>query len=213
MRERSEPAPVRDVVLVSGLWVPAAGMAPVAARLRPAGFSPRTFAYYGREPFEANLERLAAFAVRGEASEPPHFVGHSLGGVLVFDMLSERADVAAGRIVLLGAPVRGSLAGRRLGRYAAGRWLLGGCAARWEQRTAAWRRRESLGVIAGTLPLGLGRMLGRLPGQNDGVVCVDETSVAGMAAQALLKHAHSSLAFSADVAVHIRRFLLDGRFA
>ena len=204
---------MREVVLASGLWVPAAGMALIAARLRRAGFRPRTFAYYGRQPLGRNIERLAAFAAALPADEPPHFVGHSLGGVLVFDMLCARPESLAGRVVLLGSPVRGSLAGRRLGRHAAGRWLLGECEPRWQAREAVWRRRESLGVIAGTLPLGLGRLLGRLPGEHDGVVCVEETSVDGMAQRALVRQAHSTLAFSRQVAGLVERFLRTGTFA
>ncbi len=204
---------MREVVLVSGLWVPAAGMALVAARLRHAGFAPRVFSYYGRAPLEENVERLARFAGAGRASEEPHFVGHSLGGVLVFDMLSAFPSVVAGRVVLLGSPVRGSLAGRRLARHAAGRWLLGASRLRWGARAAAWRRPEALGVISGTLPLGLGRLLGRLPGHNDGVVCVAETTVDGMRDQALVRQGHSTLAFSREVAGLVQRFLLTERFA
>jgi len=200
-----------EVVLVSGLWVPAAAMALLAARLRRAGFSPRTFAYYGREPVAANLERLAEFA-RPTSAAPPHFVGQSLGGVLIFDMLSVRADVPAGRIVLLGAPVRGSLSGRRLARHAVGRWMLGGCAPRWQEREAVWRRREPLGVIAGTAPLGLGRGLGRLPGEHDGVVLVEETEVTG-AERVRVPEGHSPLAFSPRVAALVQRFLRAGHFA
>lgn len=204
---------MRDVVLASGLWVPAAATAFIAARLQRAGFSPATFAYYGREPLEANLARLAHFVRTRRFEDAPHFVGHSLGGVLVFDMLSVCPDIAAGRIVLLGAPVRGSMAGRRLARYAAGRWMLGGCAARWREREAAWRRSEALGVIAGTRPIGLGRLLGHLPEDNDGVVLVEETTVEGMAERALVHQAHSQLGFSARVAALVERFLARGSFA
>ncbi len=198
-------------MLVSGLWVPALAMALLAARLRRAGFAPHVFAYYGRQPLAANLERLADFSRRLPGGRP-HFVGQSLGGVLVFDMLSVRLDVPAARVVLLGAPVRGSLSGRRLARHAPGRWLLGGCAPRWEEREAAWRRPERLGVVAGTAPLGLGRVLGRLPGVNDGVVTVEETAVAG-AEQTRVAQGHSMLAFSRHVAALVQRFLREGRFS
>ncbi|HEX7054217.1 MAG TPA: hypothetical protein VF211_09855 [Burkholderiales bacterium] len=198
----------QDVVLVPGLWVPAATMALLAARLRRAGFAPRTFAYHGRAPLSLNIERLAEFAGRGA----PHFVGQSLGGVLIFDMLNARGDVPAGRVVLLGAPVRGSLAGRRLARHAIGRWMLGGSAERWQEREAAWRRSEPLGVVAGTAPLGLGRLLGRLPGENDGVVRVEEAALPG-AALALVAQGHSPMAISSRVAELVARFLREGRFA
>lgn len=208
---RGDAAMPEAVVLVSGLWAPAASMAVLAARLRRGGFAPRTFAYSGREPLAANLERLAEFSRAGEAAAP-HFVGQSLGGVLIFDMLSARADVPAGRVVLLGAPVRGSLSGRRLAGHALGRWMLGGCAPRWQERDAVWRRREALGVIAGTAPLGLGRGLGRLPGEHDGVVRVEETEVTG-AERVRVPQGHSPLAFSRRVAALVQRFLRTGRFA
>jgi hypothetical protein len=201
-----------DVVLVSGLWAPALAMAVLASRLRRAGFAPSIFPYYGRAPLAANLERLADFALRLRDPAAPHFVGLSLGGVLVFDMLSARADVPAGRIVLLGAPVRGSLAGRRVGGHAVGRWMLGGSAPRWEERGAAWRRGEPLGVIAGTRPRGLASALGGLPGEHDGVVRVEETAVTG-AERVLVPESHSPLVFSRRVAALVRGFLREGRFA
>jgi pimeloyl-ACP methyl ester carboxylesterase len=204
---------VREVVLASGLWVPAAGMALVAARLRRAGFAPRTFGYYGREPLEANIERFARFVGASRSADAPHLVGHSLGGVLVFDMLSARPDIAVGRVVLLGAPVRGSLSGRRLGRHTVGRWMLGAGAPRWHERDVEWRRCEALGVVAGTWPVGLGQLLGRLPRENDGVVCVEETTVSGMAERVLVRHGHTMLAFSREVASLVQRFLHAGRFA
>ena len=198
-----------EVVLAPGLWMPAAAMALIAWRLARAGYGTRTFSYRGREPLEANIERLLRF-IDGRSV---HFVGHSLGGVLVYDALARHAEVPAGRVVLLGAPVRGCLAGRRLGSRALGRWMLGACASRWECRAASWTRPEPLGVVAGTLPVGLGRALGPLPGENDGVVCVDETAVQGMAQQMLVREAHSMLGVSRRVAALVETFLRSGRFA
>jgi hypothetical protein len=70
-----------------------------------------------------------------------------------------------------------------------------------------------LGVVAGTLPLGLGRVLGGLPDANDGVVRVAETEVEGMAARALLAQGHSMLIVSAAVQAMLERFLASGKFA
>ncbi|MBC7803327.1 MAG: acetyltransferase, partial [Candidatus Parcubacteria bacterium] len=76
-----------------------------------------------------------------------------------------------------------------------------------------WPRPEALGVIAGTLPLGLGRVLGRLPGMNDGVVCLDETEVEGMAERLVLRVGHSAMLISATVAAQTSAFLSHGKFA
>jgi pimeloyl-ACP methyl ester carboxylesterase len=198
-----------EVVLVAGLWMPAALMAPLGARLARAGYRPRRFAYSGRESLEGAIERLADFT-RGRA---PHFVGHSLGGVLIFDTLDRYRELTAGRIVLIGAPVTGCLAGRRLASWGVGRWMLGASAPRWQDRAARWQRAEPLGVIAGTRAFGLGRMLGVLPRENDGVVRVEETTVQGMAERVLLREGHSMLAVSRRVSALVERFLRAGRFA
>lgn len=198
-----------EVVLVPGLWMPAAAMAFIAAQLSRAGFKTYRFGYWGRAPLEANIERLARF-IDGRGC---HLVGHSLGGVLIFDTLRRRAGLSCGRIVLLGAPVRGSLAGRRLESHAFGRWFMGACAARWAECEARWERPEALGVIAGTLPVGLGRAWGALPGENDGVVRLDETAVDGMTERVMLRLGHSMLPLSRQVAGLVQRFLSAARFA
>jgi pimeloyl-ACP methyl ester carboxylesterase len=198
-----------EVVLVPGLWMPAAAMALLSARLGRAGFRTQRFAYSGREPLEQAIERLGRLVHERSA----HFVGHSLGGVLIFDLLEAHRDIAARRVVLLGSPVRGCYAGQRFAGGALGRWMLGACAPRWQARDARWQRPEPLGVIAGTRPLGLGRALGSLPGENDGVVRAEETCVEGMADRVLVRESHSMLAFSARVAVLVTQFLRAGRFA
>ena len=198
-----------QVVLVHGLWNPSPLMWPLAARLESAGYGARVFSYPGRGPHEANIEALAGFARDGAA-----FVAHSLGGLLVLDTLSRHAEIEAHKVVLLGAPVRGCLAGRRFRSGKLGRWMMGACCALWEERPARWSRGAPLGVIAGTLPLGLGRIVGgALPGANDGVVCVDETTVEGMADRALVRCGHTMLITSRSVARMVERFLTLGRFA
>ena len=195
------------VVLAPGLWFPGAVLQLLAKRLEERGYEARIFAYSGRKSHAANVEALARFAPAQAC-----FVGHSLGGVLVLDMLNRHPEVEAAAAVLLGAPVRGSLCGRRLGTAALGRWMLGECQALWDERPARWTRPAPLGVVAGTLPVGLGRALGRLPGVNDGVVCVEETTVDGMSERALVRAGHSMLVLSRSVGALIDRFLRSGRF-
>lgn len=198
------------VVLVPGLWVPAASMAVLAKRLARRGYAPVYFPYAGRHSFEASAERLARFA--RALPEPAHYIGHSLGGVLVLETLSRHADLPVRSALLLGSPARGCLAGRRLGAARMGRWMMGACWKLWDAHEAGWPRPEPLGVIAGTLPLGLGRLLGRLPEKNDGVVCLSETEVHGMAERALVATGHSTLVLSGQVARLAGRFLARGSF-
>ena len=199
-----------DVILVHGLWVPGVLMHPLAVQLECAGFRSHTFSYLGTaRPLAAHVERLARFA---RDIGPAHFVGHSLGGMVVMETLCRRPGIAAGRVVLLGTSARGNSAGRRLAGHAAGRWLLGASAPLWCERDARWTRGERLGVIAGTRPIGLGRLLGRLTGTNDGVVTVEETTVEGMSDRISLPVGHSQMLISARVATQVVAFLADGKF-
>ncbi len=203
---------VRAVVLVHGLWLPALAMTPLAARLQAAGFRCHLFSYHGRErPLEAHAERLARYA-RGIG--PAHFVGHSLGGLVVLESLLRHPDeTRVVNVVLLGAPARGNFAGRRLARHGWGRWFLGASEPVWrEGRAARWSRPEPLGIVAGTVPIGLGRLFGALPGANDGVVRVEETEVAGMRERIELPVGHSTMLLSARVAAQVRDFLEHARF-
>ena len=91
--------------------------------------------------------------------------------------------------------------------------MMGACGPLWERaRGALAARREPLGVVAGTLPLAFGRAFGRLPGENDGVVCVSETRVEGMTAHILVRQGHSLLGVSGEVGRLVERFLACGRF-
>ena len=202
----------RDVVLVPGLWMPSIAMALFRAGLAKAGYATHVFVYRGRDAVEENISLLEKFILERLGGRAAHFAGHSLGGALILDTLCRHRELRAASALLLGAPVRGCLAGRRLARHGYGRWMLGHSAARWQPCEARWPRPEPLGVVAGTLPLGLGRVLGRMPCVNDGVVCVDETTVDGMTAQALVPCGHSMLVVSGAVGTLVQRFLAAGRF-
>ncbi|MGE5130101.1 MAG: esterase/lipase family protein [Sphingomonadaceae bacterium] len=206
-----EPGALRDAILVHGLWMRGLVMRPLAARLTRAGLRCHLFDYTGRErPLAANAERLVHLARR---IGPAHFVGHSLGGLVVLDALTREPGLPVGRVALLGTPARGCLAARRLARFGFGRWLLGESEALWrEGRAARWTRREPLGVIAGSVPIGIGRAFTQLPCVNDGVVCVEETRIDGMAACSVLPVSHSGMLLSARVAESLRVFLELGSF-
>ena len=141
-------------------------------------------------------------------------VGHSLGGVVILTALERSPPRPPGRAVLLGAPVQGSRAARGLARWPGGGRVLGRAIAEAvldaPPRTRPLAR--EVGVIAGTAPYGLGRLVARLPEPNDGVVQVEETRLAGARDHIELPVNHFGMLFSRAVADQAAAFLESGRF-
>ncbi len=200
------------VVIVHGLWVNSMLMRLLGYRIRRCGFDVAYFSYDSvRATLEQNAARLARFAEALSVSTV-HWVGHSLGGIVILKMLEQCPEPRTGRIVLMGSPSAGSYAARALAKTAAGRWLLGRSTPLVET-TAALPGKYELGVIAGCRGLGMGRlMLHALPRPNDGVVTVAETNISGMQDHIVLRVSHSGMLVSSSAAKQVCAFLKTGRF-
>jgi pimeloyl-ACP methyl ester carboxylesterase len=203
------------VVLVNGLWMPDAALWLLARRLRGAGFRVYTFSYPTmREDLLANAQRLETF-LHSIPGDTVHLVGFSLGGLVVRALFQSHPTQRPGRILLLGSPQQGSraalaLANSRPGRRLVGRSLADLNAGRPEAWT--WPRRE-IGVMAGSLALGLGRLVASLPVPNDGTVSEDETDTADASDRLILPVTHFGLLLSNEVARQAAEFLKNGCFA
>lgn len=202
------------VVLVHGLWMNSMALYPLRTRLAGCGFAVESFGYasVARTPQQNALALARFIAARPES--PPLLVGHSMGGALILQALKQVPDLGVRRAVLLGAPVAGSAAGRRLSHTAGGRWMLGRSQPLWEEgRIPDAPPGVAVGVIAGSMPIGLGRILTRLPKPHDGVVTLEETRIRGAADSLVMRVNHTGMILSAEVARQVCAFLKHGRFA
>lgn len=143
-----------------------------------------------------------------------HLVGHSLGGVVILDMFRDAPQFAAGRILLLGSPLRGSESACSLARLPFGKAMLGrGMAEQVIQAPARhWDGRRDLAIIAGSLPVGIGHLVHRFGGPNDGTVLVAETHLDGASDHLVVRVSHTGLLWSREVVRQGASFLRDGRF-
>jgi pimeloyl-ACP methyl ester carboxylesterase len=207
------------ILYVHGLWVGGGESFLLRHRLaRSLGAETCVFSY---PSVGANLEDNAAALGRYLAvmsAETVHLVAHSLGGLLVLELFERQAGAARlppGRIVLTGSPVRGSRAASRLARWPLGRAMLGRTAGEvlLEPRERRWHGERDLGVIAGDLGVGLGRLMGPMDAPNDGTVLVEETELPGAADALRLPVSHTGLVFSAEVARQVAVFFRTGRFS
>ena len=159
--------------------------------------------------------RLAEFARRLPA-ERVHFVGHSLGGLVIYRTLEQVTDLPPGRVVFLGTPSVASRAALGVAeRVAFAPKILGRCIAEelLTERTRRWQVDRQLGIVAGTRPVGLGRLFAPLDGDNDGTVAVSEARLPGATDFLTMPVGHAGLLMSARVARQTCHFLKEGRFS
>jgi pimeloyl-ACP methyl ester carboxylesterase len=206
------PTP-ETVVIVHGLWTHGVVMALVRRRIARGGFAARTFSYPSvRATLGENADALARCL--GETGGPPaHLLGHSLGGLVILQMLARHPDLRTGRIVLVATPYGGPVAGARLAELG-GERLLGRSVREWMDgpRPAGFPGTE-IGVIAGSLGIGLGRLAGvRFAGRGDGVVGMDETAVPGMRDRVILRVNHTGMLIAPSVARQACAFFRQGMF-
>jgi len=204
---------LESVIVLHGLWFPAAVVRPLCRRLGALGLHAVAFGYPTmRHDLDQNARALAAFAAR-TPGDALHFVGHSLGGLVLLRMLALAAPDRPGRAVLLGSPCVDSRVVDVLSRWAAGRAILGAGLAQWRRAPmAAVPAGLAVAAIAGDRPWGLGQLVAGIDRPHDGVVSVAETRLPGMADHLTLPVTHTGLLFSREVARQTGAFLTRGRF-
>ena len=204
-------------VFVHGLWLNGAEFTLLRRRLaRDHGIAGYRFSYPTvRGSMEQAVGQLARFVERIDA-EHVHFIGHSFGGVVLCRYFQKVPCARPGRVVILGSPLTGSRSARAVARNAVMRRMIGplvnaelvdDCEPR------SWACRNELGIIAGTTPMGLGRIFARFEEDCDGTVGLSETKLPGHNAHLALPVSHMGMLASSAVARQVGTFLLQGQFS
>ena len=210
------------VVYVHGLWLNGWESLLLRQRLsRQLNCTALSFPYSSiGAGLAQNTRALAAF-IADLRADVLHLVGHSMGGLVILELFERAAMLGVleaalprGRIVLLGTPVRGSRAARNLARIPCGLRMLGLTAHEvlLPYRERQWSGARELGIIAGTVPLGLGRFMGPFEAPSDGTVLIEETHLAGAKQHLRLRTTHSGMVYSQAVARQTATFLRSGAF-
>ena len=201
-----------DIALVHGLWNRGWTMAAMAKRLRARGHSVMVFSYPTRsQGLDGHANELHAF-IGKTASDELHLVGHSMGGLVILNMLSRFDDVPPGRVVLMGTPVRGSRVVKRLEKLPGQKRMFGKAAEDLLKGFRQTPENRQTGMIRGTRSLGFGRVVGKPGEPSDGSVAVSETQLEGLADSIELPVAHSEMLLSSEVVRQVEQFLLHGSF-
>jgi len=147
-----------------------------------------------------------------------HFVGHSLGGLVIRAYLQNNKQklekVSVGEVVLIGTPNKGS----ELADHLSDSWLMsvGGGISRVLVTGSNSLGRNideldvNLGVIAGTKPSSLTRV--QFKGPNDGLVSVESTKLKSMNDFITIEVSHSQMRYNREVSEQTIHFLQKGTF-
>lgn len=210
---------INTVICIHGIWSHSLALTLVKRRLeKEYGLNVLRFNYRSvRGTLDENAAALGAF-IRAKKLDATHILGHSLGGVIALRMLANDPDAVPGRVVCMGSPLTGSRAAAFLTTQEWGERILGRSlpAGVVEEAANEWAshvcRDRDVGVIAGTVGLGMGRLVTNFDGDNDGSVAVSETQLDGAKDHICMPVSHKTMLVSADVTDQIAAFLKRGEF-
>jgi pimeloyl-ACP methyl ester carboxylesterase len=202
-----------EVILVHGLWFRAWAMEHLARELKKAGFTVRKFNYATTtQGLDSQSASLFSFAQQADGGLP-HFVAHSMGGLITLNMLVQRPDISSGRIVLMGSPLKGSTVAKKVSEWPGGAALLGEAEETLARGVPEWPGNREVGMIAGTKKLGLGVLAGGGSAHGDGTVLAEESRHEDLRDHIEIPASHTSMLFSAVATRQVVEFLQKGHFS
>lgn len=204
------------VVCIHGALRSRAGMWPTAMYLRRRGFDARTFGYATRKgDWDDHAQALDAFlsAWLPEAPSKLGFLTHSMGGLVVRAWLASQAsrprpDV---RVAMISPPNQGSALARANDRNPLFHLLYGAAAGLLQEPGVPGLPPAPTDARVLVLAGGRGEAKGYnpvLPGDDDGVVAVEEMSLPGAAVE-FVGGMHSVLQWTPSILDRAAAFLRD----
>ena len=206
-----------EVILVHGLWYGPRSMSFLRRQLTKKGYAVRRFAYRStRSDLRAHASDLARFSQQCAAESKSgdlHFVGHSLGGLVILQMLGMCHDLPHGRAVLLGSPLGGSGTARKAVGLPGFSRLFGQISETLFDGLSQWNTDREIGMIAGKKARSPGRLVGYAGKHSDGTVRLSETIAKGLTGRVIMPVGHTTMLFSSIVVQQVSHFLQNGRFS
>lgn len=205
------------VVLLHGYGRSASAMSRLEDRLSRAGYDVVNIGYRSLTQTINGIKKQVKKKVSKQGLErykKVHFVGHSMGGLLIRSYLGENDHANLGHVVLLGSPNKGT----PVVDYVGQKWwsFLGGPA----MKSMSTKNSQflanlkypnyPLGVIAGSIEKVKHEHI--LVGKDDGLVPLESTKVEGMKDFLIIPSSHYYLRYSQLAALQTIHFLRNGKF-
>jgi len=204
------------VVLVHGILVRGSHMRYLALKLEQQGYRvlspnlPTTF----RSVQECSKYLAKMLEEHTKDGEVLHFVGHSMGGLVIRDYLSRHNVKGLGRVVLIGTPNGGSHYANLLMGFPFFQQIFGNLPDLANPGPDIGLPRNvpapEVGIIIGTRPDAVIKFL--LPGEHDGVVTAESVRSIAASDELLIPSPHWRLHWRAETVGAIVSFLETGKF-
>jgi pimeloyl-ACP methyl ester carboxylesterase len=213
-----EPEQKETVIMLHGILGHPVMMKKIEWTLERAGYTVVNINYASREKMVEEAAADLAEQVRNlPALSKIHFVGFSLGSIVIRYYLSHTPPENAGRFVMVAPPNHGSELADTLYPYWWFRFLYGDKAI--TQLLASNRTFYSevgipsvpFGIIAGGLCNGKG-LSRTLPGDDDGSVSLQSARLEGAADFLIIRGQHTGLLLEQETADQVVAFLSVGKF-
>jgi pimeloyl-ACP methyl ester carboxylesterase len=214
----SVPDRNETVILLHGVLGHPVMMKKIEWTLERAGYTVMNIGYASRGKMVEEAAADLAEQVRSlNSSSKIHFVGFSLGSIIIRYYLSHTPPENAGRFVMIAPPNHGSELADTLYPYGWFRFLYGDKAI--TQLLASNRAFYSevgiptvpFGIIAGGLCNGKG-LSRNLPGDDDGSVSLQSARLEGAADFFIIRGQHTGLLLEQETADQVVSFLASGQF-
>lgn len=211
---------MRDgVIVLHGIFRSARSMRKLADFLEKAGLEVLNLGYpstkYSIEAIADIIHpRITAFAesIPGKM----HFVGYSMGGLVIRAYLHRYKPQNLGRVVMIGTPNQGSEVADFLQKKKLYRILYGPASQQLITDQSAFAHHfgavdYEVGVIAGNRPVDLisSHIIGKA---NDGKVSIDSTKLSGMKDHVVVPSSHTFFPSSQQAWWQTLAFIKDGQF-
>lgn len=206
------------VILLHGLGRTRESLSRMKWALRHAGYMTASIAYPStRRTIGEHADQLTGVLDRLEGVSTVSFVTHSLGGIVVRCTLARDArwekTIRVNRLVMLAPPSHGSALAEGLEDFLPAQLVLGPTAGELavDELRSIPEPECSFGIIAAGGP-GSDGWNPMLPGDDDGIVSVEETRLEGAEDFLLVRGLHTFFMNDPDVIAATVRFLDTGRF-
>ncbi len=208
------------VVIVHGWAWLRDSMRPTAKFLNRQGYEVVSILYDARSEMPGQVvEKRISEGVREHCPDPTrkiHFVGHSMGCLMIRDFIARHRPENLGRTVLIAPPNHGIEAVDHVKDWKLFIGIFG------EPARLLGTAHEAMAARLGPADFPLGVIMGRdvglpvvsrmLPGADDGVVAVESGKLAGMDDFTTVRCGHMGLPANSTVLAQTLAFLRDGSF-